>query len=149
MQQTVVMCFSEVITENDDSQDPDCEEFHDELLMSRWHEPTVKTLIHRGFITSELAGCDSKALRVWCPRAVAPGSAMNKAGKTPLVPQTGQSNSAELVEKCPSTSRHKVRNAVTTAEGKSPRLQTTADQGQKVYKQTHWSGSPWKQGLTT
>ena len=41
MQQTVVMCESEVITENDDSQDPACEEFHDEFMMSRWHEPTV------------------------------------------------------------------------------------------------------------
>ena len=136
MQQPVVLCDSEVITENDDSQDPDCEEFHDVLLMSRWHEPTVKTLIHRGFTTSELAGCDSKTLRVWCPRAAATGSSMNKAGKTPLVSQTGQSNSAELVEKCPPTTRHKVRNAVTTAEGKSPKLQTTADQGQKVYKLT-------------
>ena len=35
------MCESEVITENDDSQDPACEEFHDEFMMSRWHEPTV------------------------------------------------------------------------------------------------------------
>ena len=35
-----------------------------------------------------------------------------------------QSNSAELVEKCPPTTRHKVRNAVTTAEVKSPKLQT-------------------------
>ena len=26
---------------NDDSQDPVCEEFHDEFMMSRWHEPTV------------------------------------------------------------------------------------------------------------
>ena len=41
MQQTVVMCESEVIMENDDSQDPACEEFHDEFMMSRWHEPTV------------------------------------------------------------------------------------------------------------
>ena len=51
-----------------------------------------------------------------------------KAGKTPLVPQTGQSNSAELVEKCPLTTRHKVRNAVTTAEVKSPKLQTCDEQ---------------------
>ena len=36
MQQTVVMCESEVITENDDSQDPAREEFHDEFMMSRW-----------------------------------------------------------------------------------------------------------------
>ena len=62
------------------------------------------------------------------PHAAAPGSAMNKAGKTPLVPQTGQSNSAELVEKCPPTTRHKVRNAVTTAEVKSPKLQTCDEQ---------------------
>ena len=41
MQQIVVMCESEVITENDDSQDSACEEFHDEFMMSRWHEPTV------------------------------------------------------------------------------------------------------------
>ena len=35
------MCESEVITENDDSQDPACEEFHGEFMMSRWHEPMV------------------------------------------------------------------------------------------------------------
>ena len=115
--------------------------------------------------TSELAGCDSKTLRVWCPRAAAPGSALNKAGKTPLVPQTGQSNSAELVEKCPPTTRHKFRNAVTTAEVKSPKLQTCDEQqprGDWSHEprdldgrsgpegvQTQWPGSNWKQGLTT
>ena len=41
MQQTVVMCELEVITENDNSQDRACEEFHDEFMMSRSHEPTV------------------------------------------------------------------------------------------------------------
>ena len=52
------------------------------------------------------------------------GLPRTKAEETPLVPRTGQSNSAELVEKCPPTTRHKVRNAVTTAEVKSPKLQT-------------------------
>ena len=41
VQQTVVMCESEVVTENHGSQDPACEGFHDEFMMSRWHEPTV------------------------------------------------------------------------------------------------------------
>ena len=31
----------EVITEYDDSQYPVCEKFHDEFMMSRWHEPTM------------------------------------------------------------------------------------------------------------
>ena len=67
--------------------------------MSRRHEPTVtrmarqngKTLLHRDLTTSVIAGCDTRTLRVWCPRAAAPGSATNKTGKTPLVQRTGQS----------------------------------------------------------
>ena len=35
---------------------------------------------------------------------------------------------AELVETCPPTTRHKVRNAVTTAEAKSPKSQTCDEQ---------------------
>ena len=34
-----------------------------------------------------LAGSDTWALCVWCPRAVAPGSTKEKVEKTPLVPQ--------------------------------------------------------------
>ena len=50
-----------------------------------------KTFLHRGFTTSVLAGRDTRTLRVWCPRAAVPESAMNKPGKTPLFPRTGQS----------------------------------------------------------
>ena len=63
----------------------------DEFEISRRQEPTRmtrqnrKTLLHRSLTTSVLAGCDTRTLRVWCPRAAAPGSAMSKAGKTPLV----------------------------------------------------------------
>ena len=60
--------------------------------------------------------CESVQRRQGLPRT--------KTKETPLVPRTGQSNSAELVEKCPPTTKHKVRNAVTTAEVKSPKLQT-------------------------
>ena len=49
-----------------------------------------------------------------------------------------QSNSAELVEKCPPTTRHKVRNAVTTAEVKSPKLQTC----DKQQPRGDWSHEP-------
>ena len=38
VQQTVVMCDPEV---SQRSWIPVCEEFHDEFMMSRWHEPTV------------------------------------------------------------------------------------------------------------
>ena len=41
-QQTVVTCV-QLITENDDSEDPVCEEFHDEFMMSRLVQPTVMT----------------------------------------------------------------------------------------------------------
>ena len=70
-------------------------------------------------------GCDTRTLRVWCPRAAAPGSAKNK-GREDSTGFADRSikHSAELVEKCPPTTRHKVRYAVTTAEVKSPKLQT-------------------------
>ena len=86
-----------------------------------------KTLLHKGLTTTVPAGSNTWALCVWCPRTRRQGLP-RKAGKTPLVPQTGQSNSAELVEKCPLTTKHKVRNAVTTAEVKSPKLQTCDEQ---------------------
>ena len=108
--------------------DPVCEEFHDEFMMSRWHEPTVmltRTSVlqdpysqgphnERARGNATRGRCESGARvqrRQGLPRT--------KAEETPLVPRTGQSNSAELVEKCPPTTRHKVRNAVTIAEFES------------------------------
>ena len=70
-----------------------------------------KTLLHRGLTTTVLAGSNTWALCVWCPRAAAPGSTKEKVEKTPLVPRDRSinQNSAELVEKCPLTTRHKVK----------------------------------------
>ena len=49
--------------------------------MSRWHESTVMVTDPYPQGASQRAcsrGCDTRTLRVWCPRAAAPGSAKNK-----------------------------------------------------------------------
>ena len=74
-----------------------------------------KTFLHKGFTTRVLAVRDTRMLRVWCPRAAAPVSATNKAGKTPLVPRTGQSTVRELVERCSLTTRRLVKENAATA----------------------------------
>ena len=102
VQQTVVTCVPEVITENDDSQDPSCEssmtssrsvggtsrrdgeeglsrQWQDrvnldvQFEMSRQGAPTRMTT-RPGLTTSVIAKCDTR-----------------KAGKAPQVPRTGQS----------------------------------------------------------
>ena len=115
-----------------------------------WRERQYyKTLIHRGLTTSVLAGCDTRTLRVWCPRAAAPGSAMNKAEETPLVPQAGQWRNWS---RSPTTTGHKVKwmqwrlqksrvrshrrvtNISREENGLANQETSTADQGQMVYK---------------
>ena len=58
-----------------------------------------------------LAGSNTWALCVWCPRAAAPGSTKNngREDSTSSARPVNHSNSAELVEKCPPTTRHKVK----------------------------------------
>ena len=87
------------------------------------------------------------------------GLRRTKAEATPLVPRTVNHTVRELVEKRPPTTRHKVRDAVTTAEVKSPKLQTCDEQqprGDWSHEprdldgrsgpegvQTQWLGSLW------
>ena len=130
------------------------------------HDDYVSTTLSTG---ASQRACSRSATRGRCESGALvqrrQGLPRTKVEDTPLVPRTGQSNSAELVEKCPPTTRHKVRNAVTTAEVKSPKLQTCDEQQPRgdwsheprdLYGrsgpegvQTQWPGCPWKQGLTT
>ena len=77
-----------------------------------------KTLLHRGFTTTVLAGSNTWALCVWCPRAAAPGSTEEKVENTPLVPRDRSIN--QTVRNWSSSARRprgtRSRNAVTTAE---------------------------------
>ena len=143
-------------------------------MMSRWHEPTV--MVTRTSVLQDPCpqGPHNERARGGATRGRCESGARvqrrqglprTKAEETPLVPRTCQSNSAELVEKCPPITRHKVRNAVTTAEVKSPKLQTCDEQqprrdwsheprdldGRSGSEgvQSQWPGSPWNQGLTT
>ena len=125
-----------MITENDDSQDPACEEFHDEFMMSRWHEPTV--MVTRTSVLQDpypQGPHNERARRV---RHEDVASLVPACSGARACHEQGRGDStgsadlsikiAELVEKCPPTTRHKVRNAVTTAEVKSPKTQTCDEQ---------------------
>ena len=100
-----------------------------------------------------LAGSNTWALCVWCPRAAAPGSTKEKVEKTPLVPQDRSIN--QTVWNWSSSARRprgtKSRNAVTTQKsrvrshrrvtnisreenGLANQETSTADQGHKKYK---------------
>ena len=112
-----------------------------------------KTLLHRGLTTTMLAGSNTWALCVWCPRAASPGSTKEQVEKTPPVPQDRSIN--QTVRNWSSSARRprgtRSRNAVTTAEvefevagratnnsqeeiGVANQETSTADQGQKVCK---------------
>ena len=82
MQQTVVMCDPEVSQRTTTVRIQFAKSSHDEFMMSRLVQPTVmmtRTSAPTGASqTSVLAGCDTRTLRVWCPRAAVPGSTKNK-----------------------------------------------------------------------
>ena len=86
--------------ENDDSQYPVCEKFHDEFMMSRWHEPTMmvtrKSVLQDPYPQgphNELArGVRHEDVASLVPRVQRrQGRPRKKAEETPLVPRTGQS----------------------------------------------------------
>ena len=160
-----------MITENEDNQDPVCEEFHDEFMMSRWHEPTVmRTSVLQDPYPQGPHNERARGVRHEDVASLVPACSgarvcqEQRQRRLHWFRKAGQSNSAELVEKCPPTTRHKVRNAV-TAEVKSPKSQTCDEhqpRGERPTQpgdldgrsgsegvQTQWPGSPWKQGLTT
>ena len=115
MQHTVVMCDPEVITENDDSQDPACEEFHDEFMMSRWHEPTVmvtRTSVlqdpyPQGPHNERARGVRHEDVASLVP-ACNGARVCHEQGRGDSTGSAGRSM-AELVKKCPTTTRHKVK----------------------------------------
>ena len=80
---------------------------------------------------------------------------MNKAGKTPLVPRTGQSKSAELVEKCPLTTRRLVKrmqrrlqeSEVADVRRLISHVASMAEQGSRC-NERNGPASPSKQRLT-
>ena len=117
MQQTVVMCESEVITENDDSQDPACEEFHDEFMMSRWHEPTVmgtrtsalQDPYPQGPHNERARGVRHEDVASLVP-ACSGARVCHEQGRGDSTGSADQSiKIAELVEKCPLTTRHRLK----------------------------------------
>ena len=117
MQQTVVMCESEVITENDDSQDPACEEFHDEFMMSRWYEPTVmvtRTSVQQDPYPQGPHNEPARRERLEDVASLVPACSgarvCHKQGREDSIGSADRSiKIAELVEKCPLTTRHKVK----------------------------------------
>ena len=117
MQQTVVMCESEVITENDDSQDPACEEFHDEFMMSRWHEPTVmmtRTSVLQDPYPQGPHNERARGVRHEDVASLVPGCSgarvCHEQGREDSTGSADRSiKSAELVERCPLTTRRLVK----------------------------------------
>ena len=111
-----------------------------------------KTFLHRGLTTTVLAGSNTWALCVWCPRAAAPVyQRKGREDSTSSVRPVDRTNSAELVEQCPLTTRHKVKkcsddcrsrvrshrrvtNVSREENGLANQETSTADQGQKKYK---------------
>ena len=146
--------------------------------MSRLVQPMVmvdenvqyyKTLIHRGPHNERARGGATRGtLRVWCPRA---GGARvcqeQRQRRTPLVPRTGQSNSAGIGREVPTD--HEAQGQICSDDCRSQesevagradehqprgemakltRRPSTAVSGSEGV-QTQWPGSPWNQGLTT
>ena len=94
-----------------------------EFKMNWAHAADVEreTLLHTGLTTTVLAGSNTWALCVWCPRATAPGSTKEKVEKTPLVPRDRSIN--QTVRNWSRSARRprgtRSRNAVTSAEVES------------------------------
>ena len=84
VQQTVVTRVPEAITENDDSQDPAC-------VSSHQHRRRVRDESAARADGEEDHKTERKDPSSHGRARGVPGSAKNKAGKTPLVPRTGQS----------------------------------------------------------
>ena len=143
-----------------------------EPTVTRITRQNRKTLLHRGLTTSVLAGCDTRTWRVWCPRAAAPGSTKEKVEKTPLVPRDRSINqtvrnwsrsarrprgtrSSECSDDCRSRVRSCRRATNNSQEeiGVMNQEPSMAEQDHGARSQgrreRRWSGSPWKQGLTT
>ena len=166
VQQTVVTCVPEVITENDDSHQLArvLANIDDELEMSRRHEPT------RGLTTSVLAGRDTRTLRVWCPHAAAPGFVKNKGrgdstgSADRSIKQCGigrevPADHEAQGQKCSDDCRSRVRSCRRATNDSQEEIgimnqkpsMAEQDHGARSQgrRERRWSGSPWKQGLTT
>ena len=105
------MCESEVITENDDSQDPACEEFHNEFMMSRWHEPTVMMTRTSNLqdLPQGLHNERARRERLEDVASLVPAWVCHRQGREDSTGSADWSiKIAELVEKCTLTTRHKV-----------------------------------------
>ena len=110
MQQTVVMCESE-------GQDPACEEFHDEFMMSRWHEPTV--MVTRTSVPQDPYPQGPHNERARRQRLEDVASLVPACSGARVCHEQGRGDStgsadrsikiAELVEKCPLTTKDKVK----------------------------------------
>ena len=106
-----------------------------------------------GLTTTVLAGGNTWALCVWCPRAAAPGSTKEKVEKTPLVPRDGPINQTvrnwsrsahrprgTRSSECSDDYKSRVRSCRRATNnsreevGLISHAASTANQGQKVYK---------------
>ena len=153
--------------------DPVCEEFHDEFMMSRWREPTV--MLTRTSVLQDPypQGPHNERARGGAPRGRCESGARlqwrqglprTKAEETPLVPRSGigrevPADHEAQGQKCSDDCRSRVRSCRRATNNSQEEIGVMNQKPSKA-EQAHgarsqgrrerrWSGSPWKQGLTT
>ena len=146
-----------------------------EFKMNWLHEPTwrERPFFTGGLTATVLAGSNTWALCVWCPRAAAPGSTKQKEEKTPLVPRDRSINqtvrnwsrsarrprgtrSSECSDDCRSQESEVADPATNNSQEETGVMNQETSMAEQDHgarsqgrRERRWSGSPEKQGLTT